>query len=69
MRNTIRAALGVAVLTAAAATAPAPSAQAWEQCYAELGDGTAICIGSDQCEDVGQTLQKVIGDRWDCLHR
>ena len=69
MRNSIRAALGVAALTAAAATAPAPSAHAWEQCYAELGDGTAICLGSDQCEKVGQTLQKVVGDRFDCLYR
>ncbi len=64
----MRAALGVAALTAAAAAAPAPTAQAWEQCYAELGDGTAICLGSDECEGLNQRLEKVTGREWHCLH-
>lgn len=68
MRNTIRAALGVAALTAVAAAAPAPTAQAWEQCYAVLADGTPICFGSNECEGLNQRVEKITGQRWECLH-
>jgi len=64
----MRAALGVAALAAATAAAPAPTAQAWEQCYAVLADGTPICLGSDECEGLNQKLEKVTGQRWYCLH-
>lgn len=64
----MRAVLGAAAVAAVAAAAPAPTAQAWEQCYAELSDGTAICLGSDECEGLNQSVEKVTGQRWECLH-
>jgi hypothetical protein len=63
-----RAVLGIAVLASAAgALAPAQSAQAWEQCYAELDDGTQLCLGSSECNNINQRLEKVTGQRWECL--
>ena len=63
-----RAALGIAVLASAAGAAgPASSAQAWEQCYAELSDGTTICLGSSECNNINDRLEKVTGQRWECL--
>ena len=67
MRMTKRGGLLVAALAASAVALPAQSAPAWERCYAVTTEGDEICFGSSQCQQTSSAVEKVTGQRWECL--
>ena len=62
-----RGALVVAALAASAVAWPVQSAPAYERCYAVFTDGGEICFGGSECNNLGERLEKVTGQRWECL--
>jgi hypothetical protein len=67
MTSRKRGALFIAALAASAAALPAPSAPAYERCYAVFSDGGEICFGGSECNGLNERLEKVTGQRWECL--
>jgi hypothetical protein len=62
-----RGVLLVAAMAASAAAIPAQSAPAFERCEHIFVDGPPICIGGSQCNETSEKLEKVTGQRWECL--